>query len=340
MRQHHRVVLVEGYMDVIGVAGAGIAEVVASCGTALTSQQARMIHPHAETVVVNFDADQAGQDATERSIQVLLQEDLRVRVLALPDGKDPDEFCKRHGAEEYRRLLDAAPDYFIWLADRARTRFDMRTGEGRLEAFKFLVPAIHLLPDKIRRAALADELASYLRLENRNLALEQIRRAAVERRQAPASESSPEDSFSKAEKLLIRLLFESAPARKEMLPDVLDTARQQQLPSAPIFEALMAVESEQGEFQFSAVEGRLEERHRQTLARILFEKDQPVCSIEEGIQAYEALQRKALEKRLIDVRREITEAEKNGDREQCLRLLQVKTELARLLGQGGRAAGA
>jgi DNA primase len=340
MRQHHRVVLVEGYMDVIGVAGAGIAEVVASCGTALTSQQARMIHPHAETVIVNFDADQAGQDATERSIQVLLQEDLKVRVLALPDGKDPDEFCKRHGADEYRRLLDSAPDYFIWLADRARTRFDMHTGEGRLEAFKFLVPAIHLLPDKIRRAALADELASYLRLENRNLALEQIRRAAVERRQAPASDSLPDDSFSKAEKLLIRLLFESAPARKEMLQGILETAGQQQLPSAPIFDAVNAVESEDGEFQFSAVEGRLEERHRLALARILFEKDQPTCSIEEGTQAYAALQRKALEKRLIDVRREIAEAEKNGDRERCLRLLQVKTELARVLGQGGRAAGA
>ena len=341
MRQHNRVVLVEGYMDVIGVAGAGIAEVVASCGTALTSQQARLIHPHAETVVVNFDADQAGQDATERSIQVLLQEGLKVRVLALPDGKDPDEFCKRHGAEEYRRLLDAAPDYFIWLADRARSRFDMQTGEGRLEAFKFLVPAIHWLPDKIRRAALADELASYLRLENRNLALEQIRRAAVERRQAPASESLP-DLFSKAEKLLIRLLLESPPARKEMLEGILESAVGQHLPSAPIFEALQAVESEGDEFQFSAVEGRLEERQRQALARILFEKDQPACTIEEGHQAFAALQRKALEKRLIDVRREIAEAEKNGDREQCLRLLQAKAELERRLGlrQGGRAAGA
>lgn len=341
MRQNNAVILVEGYMDVIGVVSAGIAEVVASCGTALTSQQARMIHPHAETVVVNFDADQAGQNATERSIQVLLQEDLKVRVLAIPDGKDPDEFCKRHGAEEYRRLLNAAPDYFIWLADRARSRFDMHTGEGRLEAFKFLVPAIHWLPDKIRRAALADELASYLRLENRNLALEQIRRAAIERRQAPASETIP-DMFSKAEKLLIRLLLESAAARQQMLQEVAETAGQQELPSAPIFEALKAVESDAGEFQFSAVEGRLEERHRQALARILFEQDQLACSIEEGRQALAALQRKALERRLADVRRDIAAAEKNGDREQCLRLLQVQAELIRRLGQGrgGRAAGA
>jgi DNA primase len=300
-----------------------------------------MIHPHAETVVVNFDADQAGQDATERSIQVLLQEDLKVRVLAIPDGKDPDEFCKRHGAEQYRGLLHAAPDYFIWLADRARSRFDMHTGEGRLEAFKFLVPAIHWLPDKIRRAALADELASYLRLENRNLALEQIRRAVIERKPAPAAETAP-DMFSKAEKLLIRLLLESAAAREQMLQEVAETASQQGLPSAPVFDALKTVASEAGEFQFSAVEGRLEERHRQALARILFEKDQLACSMEQGQQALAALQRKALEKRLADVRRDIAAAEKNGDREQCLRLLQAQAELIRLLGQGhsGRAAGA
>jgi DNA primase len=341
MRQYNRVILVEGYMDVIGVVTAGVNEVVASCGTALTTQQARMIQRQAETVIVNFDADQAGQNATERSIQVLLQEGLKVRVLALPDGKDPDEFCKRHGADEYRRLVETAPDYFIWLAGRARTRFDTHTAEGRLEAFKFLVPAIHWLPDKIGRAALADELASYLRLENRNLALEQIRRAAVERRQAPAGEALPE-AFSKAEKLLVRLLLESSGARDEMLEAVFAIAAAQEIPSVPIFEAIHAVASDGSEFQFSAVEGRLEERHRQALARILFEKDQPCCSIEEGRQALAALQRKALEKRLADVRRDIAEAEKKRDREQCVRLLQAKAELERELGlrQGGRAAGA
>jgi DNA primase len=341
IRHNNRVVLVEGYMDVIGVASAGIQEVVASCGTALTSQQARMIRRQADTVVVNFDADQAGQNATERSVPVLLQEDLKVRVLALPEGLDPDDFCKQHGAEEYSRLLDAAPDYFIWLADRARSRFDMNTGDGRLDAFKFLVPAIHLLPDKIRRAALADELASYLRLEDRSLALEQIRRAAVERRQAPDRDSVAHP-FSQAEKLLIRLLLESPEARHEMLARVHKTVSEQQLPSAPVFEALQAVVSEGGEFAFSAFEGRLEESHRQALSRILFERDQPPSMLEEGRQAAAALERKALEKSLIDVRRTISEAEKNGDRQECLRLLQLKSELEHRLGlrQGGRAAGA
>ncbi len=341
MRQNNRVVLVEGYMDVIGVATAGVDEVVASCGTALTSQQARMIRRQADSVVVNFDADQAGQSATERSIQVLLQEDLKVRVLALPEGMDPDDFCKRHGADEYRRLLDKAADYFIWLADRARARFDMNTADGRMDAFKFLVPAIHWLPDKIRRASLADELASYLRLEDRSLALEQIRRAAVERRQAPDRQPVAHP-YSQAEKLLIRLLLESPEARQEMLANVHKLASEQQLPSAQIFAALHAVESEGAVFSFSAVEGRLEENHRQAQSLILFERDQPPCTLEEGRRAFAALERKALEKNLIDVRRAMADAEKSGNREECVRLLGVQSELKRRLGlsEGGRAAGA
>jgi DNA primase len=76
-------VLVEGYMDVIGVWAAGVKEAVASCGTALTEAQVRAMHRHADTVVVNFDPDTAGANAAERALQLLLDEGLHVRVLAL-----------------------------------------------------------------------------------------------------------------------------------------------------------------------------------------------------------------------------------------------------------------
>jgi hypothetical protein len=178
-------------------------------------------------------------------------------------------------------------------------------------------------------------------LEDRSLALEQIRHAAVERRQTPDRQPAAHP-YSQAEKLLIRLLLESPEARKEMLAGVYRIAIEQQLPSAPIFEALHAVESAGGVFAFSAVEGRLEENHRQAQSQILFERDQPPCTLEEGRRAYAALERKALEKNLIDVRRAMAEAEKNGDRQECVRLLQVQSELKRrlTLGEGGRAAGA
>src|SRR5580704_4789466 len=101
MRKLNRAVLVEGYMDVIGVYAAGIKEVVASCGTSLTEAQVRIMHRHSDTVVVNFDGDAAGGKATEKYIQTLLDEGLHVHVLALDGGLDPDEYVKQQGAEAY-----------------------------------------------------------------------------------------------------------------------------------------------------------------------------------------------------------------------------------------------
>ena len=176
MRRDNRVVLAEGYMDVIGVAGAGVAEVVACCGTRLTPQHARSLRRMCETVVVNFDSDEAGRAAAEKSIETLLHEGFQIRVLELPGGKDPDEFCREQGAEAYRRALDEAPGYYVWLAERARKRFDMKTAEGRVAAFEFLKPSVNLVPDRIKRAALANDIAAHLGVDA-GLVLEEFRRA-------------------------------------------------------------------------------------------------------------------------------------------------------------------
>jgi DNA primase len=188
MRKTNRAVLVEGYMDVIGVHAAGVKEVVASCGTALTNTQVRALHRHADTVVVNFDPDDAGANAAERAIQLLLDEGLHVKVLAFGGGSgdatneklDPYEYVKRFGAEAYCAQLDAASSYFHWLADRARAKFDMRGADGRMDAFKFLLPAVQKISDKLERAAIASDLAGYLGVEP-GLVLEQFKRAATDR---------------------------------------------------------------------------------------------------------------------------------------------------------------
>ena len=146
--------LVEGYMDVIGVYSAGVRNVVASCGTALTNTQVRALKRHSERIVVNFDPDTAGANAAERSIQMLLDEEFQVRVLELEQDLDPDEYVKQAGADAYRGKLEAAPAYFHWLADRARKKFDMRTVEGRMQGFKFCRsgdPADFRSPGALRR---------------------------------------------------------------------------------------------------------------------------------------------------------------------------------------------
>ncbi len=331
MREQNRAVLVEGYTDVIGLARAGISAVVASCGTSLTSQHVRTLRRQVDRVVVNFDPDQAGQNATERSIQLLLQEGLQVRVLALPEGLDPDEFCERHGGDRYRELLDKAPDYFLWLADRARSQFDVRSPDGRVAAFRLLVPSINLLPDKIQRAALTNELADHLGID-RGLVLEQLRRAAVDRRPPPpVSSSGPGDAIA-GEKLLVRLLTESEEARKEMLSDVVEIAVRESLATTPILEAVVAVASSGERFQYAAVEGRLSEEDQEFLSRIIFETDSQPCSLDDGRQAYTALRKMGWEREYRSVRRQIAQAEKSGDRQAAIELLRTKTELERRLG--------
>ncbi len=325
VRRENRALLVEGYMDVIGVDGAGVSLAVASCGTSLTPQQARMIRRHAETVIVNFDADQAGQSATERSIEVLLEQDLKVRVLTLPDGLDPDDFCRRHGGERYRELLGHAPDYYFWLAERARGKHDTRTADGRVAAFQDLVPAINLLRDKIRRVALANELAEQLGVES-GLVLEHFRRSASERRSAPLAIST-DDILSPGERLLLGLFLESEEARQNLLADAVALAQENQLPGRRILESLEAVVQRGEGFQFSAVEGRLESKDREMLSRIVFSQDRYGLSVEDGRQALEALQRQGWQRHYRAVALDIAGAEKEGDHTKALELLRKKKDL-------------
>ena len=180
LRQSDFAVLVEGYMDAIAVARAGISNVVASCGTSLTDPQVKLLSRFTRRVVVNYDPDTAGQAATERSLTILLEQGAEVRVLALPGGKDPDSFIQAEGAAAYTKLLKEAPPYVDYLISRAR-KMDMTTAEGKLRAVNFLMPYVQRIPDRILRSEWATRIAQQLRIEEPVLR-ESMRKAASERR--------------------------------------------------------------------------------------------------------------------------------------------------------------
>jgi len=103
------------YMDAIGVTAAGVANVVASCGTSLTAPQVQAMKRHSARIAVNFDPDAPGANAAERSIGLLLEEGMQVRIVELDGGLDPDEYCRDRGAAAYQQRLDEAKGYFYWL---------------------------------------------------------------------------------------------------------------------------------------------------------------------------------------------------------------------------------
>lgn len=342
MRRANRAVLVEGYMDVIGVYAAGVKEVVASCGTALTSAQVRAIRRHADTVVVNFDPDAAGANAAERAIELLLEEGLHVRVLALDAGGsevklDPDEYVRRYGAEAYAARLDQASAYFHWLADRARARFDMRTPEGRVDAFKFLLPAVNRLADKLERAAVANDLAAYLGVEP-GLVLERLRRSRTASHSTDARLAAPSPTLPPLERMLLHALLTSERARAAVLP-ALQPEMYEGFVSRAIVEALRQLAADSPARLFSELEGRLGESDRALLhwAAVADDTDEEeACK-----QAEECLRRLEIEaqrRRLAEVQARVKVAEREGRMEEWRELTREVDRLKREL-HSVRAAG-
>jgi len=325
MRKRERVVLVEGYMDAIGVWGAGVKEVVASCGTALTAEQIRMLGRHARTVAVNFDPDAAGRAAAERSILLLLDEGLHARVLSLPEGLDPDEFCRRQGAAAYEALLEQAPNYYFWLADRARQQYDARTAEGRVAAFQSLMPAVNRIANKIERVALVNDLADRLGVDA-GLVLESFRRAAAERRE-PAPASIPQPGLKPAERVLLRLLLERDDARAALLGEVEQSGALDEMASAGIIRALSALCASGERFDVTALEARLSESDRRTLAETVFADSAELPDLQQGRSALQALEASARQARQKALHKQIQEAQKSGNQQEALRLLRLKQEM-------------
>lgn len=127
------IILVEGYMDVIALYQGGVHNVAASLGTALTENQAALIRRYTDSTVLSYDADAAGRNAALRGMDILRKENIRVRVLHVTDGKDPDEFIKKNGRDAFMKLIDTAMPYGDYKLDAAKSGIDLSSNEGRIE---------------------------------------------------------------------------------------------------------------------------------------------------------------------------------------------------------------
>lgn len=334
MRASNRAVLVEGYMDVIGVYSAGVKEVVASCGTSLTTAQAGVMHRHSDHVVVNYDPDRAGANASEKAIQILLDEGLHVRVLALDGGLDPDEYVKQNGADGYRAKLEGASTYFHWLADRARQKFDMSSSDGRMEAFKFLLPSVQKIGDKLERAAIANDVAGYLGVDA-GLVLEQFKKAATDRRAAPSQAATKGPAVPAVESLLLSAMVASAEAREEILP-LLTAELIAEFATREIFEALRQVTGAGG--TFSELDARLTPELQNLLHRVIAadDTDDAALSLESARACLRKLESVAMKRRADQLRMRIKSAEREGQMEEALELM---GELGRLEKEAKRNGG-
>jgi len=325
IRKEDRVILVEGYMDAIGVSAAGFAFVVASCGTALTAQHVQALKRHTQRILVNFDPDAPGANAAERSINTLLAEGMHARMVELDGELDPDEYCRERGGAAYRARLDGAKGYFYWLADRARNKYDVHTQEGIVGVLRVLLPALQQIADPLERDAMAGDVAGYIGVD-RGMVLDSFRKAAARREDKPLER--PRVVLRPDERMVLRTLFLDPENAGWTIQELKSVESLDSLASRRVLQAVLASASDGGGVTFEAVSARLEDADRQLLAEAVLREDS-AASREEAMAAVESLRRAGTEGRRKQVKLRIKELERGGQWEEALRLTAELQELER-----------
>lgn len=328
-RKHDRMIVVEGYMDAIGVYSSGLREVVAICGTALGTEQVRLIKNQVAQsrasngqVILNLDPDEAGSRSAEKYVGAFLAEGLRLRVLKLPGSQDPDEYIRQNGAVAYRAQVETAPSYFHWLAERARGKFDLNTVEGKVDAFKSVLPALQQVSDKLERAAITNQLSDYFKLD-RSVIADQLRQAPGRVHAAPQKTAKATLAVPPNELLLLASLLTSTDAREAILHFLNTSNVLTILELRPIFEAALTMAREGTPFSVAVLSDRLESRMQRILTEISFSEGamEEEGAAQQALHCLRALEEKANRTQSVHLKARIRQLEQEGKFGEAMQLM-------------------
>ncbi|HEY9465962.1 MAG TPA: DNA primase [Vicinamibacterales bacterium] len=314
IRERGFVILVEGYFDFGQVYQAGF-PVVASCGTALTTQQAQQLRRFVSKVVLSYDPDAAGQGAAARSSELLVAEGFEVNVATLPAGADPDTFIQKNGGPAYGERLKQSRPYLDYLLDRSAAGHNLNSDEGRVKFLTEMLPVAARIPDAAMRDRFGDRLAFKARVTD-EVVRAQIRKAAVQKQTAaPTRLSSSFGNVTKAEKGLIWwLVHEPGPALAAL--ESLEPEDLSSLPSRAVLDLALELNENRG-FSPSVLLERLSTVEAQLVTGIASEKEPHVNDAESCAQI---IRRMRCEREHAAIQREIDHLQELGASEHSSRI--------------------
>lgn len=161
-------ILCEGYMDVIAMHQAGFTNAVAGCGTALTTEQVRLISRYAKEVILTYDADEAGQKALQKAMTLFDQTDVKVRIPALVGGKDPDEIIRTYGRDKFKGMLEGASNETEFRLLALRRQYNLATTQGKIDFIGGALQILATLPP-VERDLYVSRLSEELGVERQNM---------------------------------------------------------------------------------------------------------------------------------------------------------------------------
>lgn len=207
-----RIILCEGYMDVIALHGAGFSNAVATLGTAITPEQARLMERYTKSVVIAYDSDEAGQRAADKAFKLLGEVGLDVRILKMTGAKDPDEYIKKFGPERFRRLLDESKTHFDFKLDAILAKYDVSQTADKLKASGELTDIISATGSAVERELYTAKVADKLGLTKESLKFDVDKKIKKQIRESKKDESR-------------RIILESAGFGDRINPDYAKNVR-------------------------------------------------------------------------------------------------------------------
>jgi len=335
IRRNGFAILVEGFLDLIVPYQFGIRNVAASLGTALTPDQVKLLSRFARKVLVNYDGDQAGVQAAKKAIEILLTEDLEVKILVLPEGADPDEFLRKSGASEYHRRRGEAQPHIQFVIDQAVRDRKLSNPADKEAAIDEILPYIRAVRSRLQKREYFDIAMDSLRIGDVTLRRELWQSIRSGIRSSPrGSESTFKRAQVKptvAEERLLGIVFADEELGAGVLR-MLQPEDYEDLATAPVFRALLKLESEHRDITFESL--REETNADPEISALL-----PMLMMSESLHASNeyyspeeclfTFRLMKLQSRIDRLRDENLIAEREGDNEKLLRISAEQTELTK-----------
>jgi len=332
-------ILVEGFLDLIVPYQFGIRNVAASLGTALTSDQVKLLSRFAHKVVVNYDGDRAGVQAAKKSIEILLAEDIEVKVLVLPENADPDEFIRKFGASEYQQRRAKAQPHIQFVIENALRDRSLHRPAEKAEAVDEVLPYIRAVQNRIQKREYFDMAMDALQINDISL-----KRELWQSLRTPANVAGSAGQRvlrrtgtkpTVAEQRLLELLLTSEQLREEVLP-LLGKSDYEELATASIFTALIELQAEGNEPDLDSLSRKTEDdtSAQELLPMLLIGTIAPDDEKPEDVRltvgkCLDALRLVNIDRRIRELSAEIAAAERNGDDDRRIELIMEYGELDR-----------
>lgn len=212
IRTSDSLIVVEGYLDMIIPFEAGIKNIVASLGTALTVEQIRLIKRYTSNVIMLYDPDLAGELATLRALELLIKEDMNVKIACIPQGKDPDSYVRNFGSEGLSKVIEEASPIFDYKLKLLLSKYDVNTTTGKDKIIREILPTIKKFENHTTRSEYIKKTAEKLKVDEKAL-LEDLKKCAEDDYERQETESAALDHYKLTEipiteRMLVKLMLD------------------------------------------------------------------------------------------------------------------------------------